>query len=264
MKLNVWTVLLLLTLFGSTNCMAQVVPPLQVVRLASDEWCPYVCVENGRISGGFFVEVVQQAMRPAGYRIEPVLLPFTRAVNETISGHIDGLFSPSLDPRIIKSNPLFYSRSCFYTLKNQHWTYRGIDSLAAISLGVIHDYDYDDATLDAYIEKNHRNKALIDRAYGEFAGLGNLRKLLAGRFMVLVEDAAVMPALTRQLSAGELIRMAGCMETAAAVTVGFNIADPRSAAWIKALNAGVQQLEASGKLQALRLRYNIPLIKPVS
>lgn len=37
-----------------------------LVRLASDEWCPYVCERHGRVQGGYVVDVTARPWpRPA-------------------------------------------------------------------------------------------------------------------------------------------------------------------------------------------------------
>lgn len=198
------------------------------------------------------------ALQLSGYKVETVLMPFTRAINETRAGAVQGVVVGPRDKRLKPASPLIYSRSCFYARRDQAWTYQGIDSLNAMTLGVISDYYYDYGVLDDYIDKHRNNKKLIDPAYGEFAGVVNLKKLLAGRFAALVEDEAVMDLMVRKQHTGDQVRQVGCLEGLVPVTVGFGVDDPRSDELIKALNAGMQQLAASGKLAALRQRYQIP------
>ncbi len=256
---------LILPIMAGALCYAQTtIParPSQVLKLASDDWCPYVCVENGHIASGFLVDLASEAMGISGYKVEPTLLPFTRAINETASGDIQGVLSPPYDARLRISPAIIYTRSCFYTLNNQNWTYRGLSTLQNVTLGVIPDYNYDDSIFDAYVEKNKHNAALIDMAYGEFAVINNLKKLMASRFTAMVEDEAVIALMARKLNVENKIRQAGCLDTPISITIGFSKADPRSDEWLKALVSGIQQMESSGKIQALRAHYQIPIYNP--
>lgn len=151
-----------------------------------------------------------------------------------------------------------YSRACFYTRAGETWTYQGLASLEKHRLGVIEDYGYDDGVMDAYIAKNQQQADLIERNYGDSAGIANLQKLLLGRYPVLLEHEAVLPKLSKQLKATLRIRQAGCLEQALPLTIGFAKSDPRNEAWINALDQGLHQLEATGEIKTLRLRYEIP------
>ncbi len=250
------TLILLLTNLSCHFACAQT-----TVRIASDDWCPYVCAENGQITGGFLVDVVTQAMQLRGIRVDSVLVPFSRAMNETANGNIQAIYSPPADPRLILSVPVIYARSCFYTLPDEPWTYRDLGSLNNTTLGAIADYNYDDSLLDDYIQRNRNNPQLVDMAYGEFAGMNNIKKLLAKRFTVMVEDEAVITVLIQKLQRNNdsklALKQAGCLDNPIAVTIGFSRNDLHSDDWVKALNAGLRQLESSGRLAMLQRRYQI-------
>lgn len=246
-------------LSGVAGCArAEGVPQPALVRIASDEWCPYVCVDKGVISGGFLVDAATMALQLEGYQVELVLMPFTRATSEVRSGNVQGVVaSPQHDKRMKPANPIVFSRSCFYTRTGQSWVYQNVDSLKGIALGVIADYHYDYAAIDDYIDRHRGNKTQIDQAYGEFAGVVNLKKLVAGRFDALVEDQSVLSELLRKQMVDDKVREAGCADSQVPVTVEFSADDPHSDELVRALNAGLQQLGASGKLAALRQHYQI-------
>lgn len=242
-------------LSGSAPLLAQ-----GVVRLASDEWCPYVCASKGRVQGGFVVDVTSRALGASGLRVEPVLLPLSRAMRQTQSGAIDGVFAPPHDARLRTGPVLGYSRACFFTAATSAWTYRGLWSLKGARLGVIGDYDYDNGPMDEYIVANGANRRMIDFSYGANAGATNLRKLLGGRFGVLLEHELVMNLLISERGAQGRLRNAGCLEQPFALRVGFSPQHKHSAAWVAALGQGVQQLEKSGELALLRERYGVTTI----
>lgn len=229
----------------------------ETLRLASDDWCPFVCAENGKLTGGYLVEATEMAMSAAVYQVVPTLPPLKRAMSEASHGRIEGVYAPPIDSRLSMSDPLAYSRACFYTHDSMTWTYDGLDSLRNVTVGVIDDYGYDDGPMDAYIRNNQKNQAKIEVARGEDAGTHNLQKLIAGRFPVLLEHEAVASRLIKSDSPNNHIRQAGCLEQALPLTVGFAKEDPRSALWIRALRDGLQKIDANGKLATLRHRYHI-------
>lgn len=233
-----------------------------VLRLASDDWCPYICAEKNEIKNGFLVDLTAKAMASEGYKVEALLRPLNRAMLETTNDKLEGVYAPPIDQRLRQSAPLAYSRACFYTRAGDSWTYRGMAAMKQRTIGVIEDYGYDDGPMDAYIAKYHQHPALIELAYGDTAGIKNLQKLLNGRFHVLLEHEAVLEQLSKQADASARIRQAGCLEHALPLTIGFSKQDPRSESWVRALQRGVQKLEASGELKALRQHYKLPATSP--
>ncbi|MES2049145.1 MAG: transporter substrate-binding domain-containing protein [Pseudomonadota bacterium] len=232
------------------------------LRLASDDWCPYICSEDGKITGGFLVDVTARAMALSGYQVDAVLRPLNRAILETVHGNIQGVYAPPLDQRLRLSAVIAYSRACFYTRIENSWTYHGLASLAKHKLGVIEDYGYDDGPMDAYIARYQQHADLIERNFGDSAGTANLQKLLMGRYPVILEHEAVLLKLSKQQNATQRIRQAGCLEQMLPLTIGFAKNDARNEAWIHALDQGLHQLDASGEIKALRLRYEIPSPNP--
>lgn len=227
------------------------------VKLASDDWCPFVCVQNGKIHGGFLVDVSIKAMALSGYQVEPELRPLTRAIHETIHNTIAGVYAPPFDPELRLSEPITYSRACFYSRLDGVWHYKNLDSLREQTIGVIADYGYDNDEMDAYIAKNVQNKSLIELAYGDMAGTNNLHKLIKGRYRVLLEHEAVMEHLSQRLKLRNQIKQVGCLEHTLPLTIGFSKQSQHADAWIRALNDGISRLEASGELNLLRRQYGI-------
>lgn len=233
-----------------------------VLRLASDDWCPYICAEKTDIKNGFLVDLTARAMASEGYKVEPLLRPLNRALLEAANGNIQGVYAPPIDQRLRQSAPLAYSRACFYTRVGDNWSYQGMATMKQRTIGIIEDYGYDDGPMDAYIAKYHQHPALIELAYGETAGINNLQKLLKGRFHVMLEHEAVLEKLSKQLDISARIRQAGCLERALPLTIGFSKQDAHSEAWVRALQRGLQKLEASGELKALRQHYKLPSTPP--
>ncbi|MBJ7313078.1 hypothetical protein ACFOLJ_30095 [Rugamonas sp. CCM 8940] len=246
-----------LVLWLALPSLVAAAPLAGTVRLASDDWCPFICASHGQINGGYLVDLTRQALAPSGLQVASLLLPLNRAVSETAAGAIEGVYAPSTDPRLQLSVPLAYSRACFYTLAGVAWRYRGGESLHALRVGVIADYGYDDGEMDAYIAQHRDSSASLAFAFGDAAGLTNLQKLLRGRFPVWLEHEAVARQLVAKLGAASRIRQAGCLAQALPLTIGFAAHDARAGQWLQALADGLRSLSASGQLAALRARYHL-------
>lgn len=227
------------------------------VRLASDDWCPFVCVQNGKIQNGFLVEVSIKAMALSGYQVEPELRPLTRAIHETVHRVIEGVYAPPLDQELRLSLAITYSRACFYARVDGTWQYKNKESLKEQTIGVIANYGYDDGEMDAYIAKNVQQTSLIELAHGDTAGTSNLHKLLKGRYHALLEHEAVMEHLSQRLNLRNQIKQVGCLEHALPLTIGFSKHHEHAEEWIRALNNGIARLETSGELNLLRRQYGI-------
>lgn len=232
-------------------------PAGEALRLASDDWCPFVCAAAGKPIDGYLVETTARALQLGGYSGVAVLMPLNRAMLAAQSGAIQGVYAPPIDQRLRLSVPVYQSRACFYSLGGEQWTYGGVATLGGKVVGIIDDYGYDNGAMDAYIAQHRGRRDRLEIAYGDAAGAQNLHKLLRGRFGLVLEHEAVMARLLVREHAAARVRQAGCLEQPLPLTVGFAVTDPRSAAWSAALAEGLRQMEASGERQALLQRYGL-------
>ncbi len=240
--------------------VASAAAPPTVVKLASDDWCPYICTAERRIVGGLLVDLTEQIMATSGYRQEPVLLPLNRAVAMTESGALDGVYAPAADQRLSPSEPLLFSRACFYTRADSTWKYTGMDSLRTLRVGAIKDYGYDGGPFDDYLAAAGKRAAgNLELNVGVNASETNIRKMLRGRYPVAIEHEAVMNYLMHIQTAvpHEPIRQAGCLDKKLALVIGIGKNNPAAPELLRAVNDGVKSMRASGALQRLKKRYGI-------
>ncbi|MBA5606752.1 transporter substrate-binding domain-containing protein [Duganella sp. FT3S] len=256
MRCLMWTQAGALALALTYMAPARAAPPL---RIASDDWCPYICVgSDGRtITSGFLVDATARALELAGLPVEPQLMPLNRALALTLGGQMDGLYAPAIDKRLIMSTPLIRSRACFYTRSVSSWHYQGLASLAQQQLGVIADYGYDDGPMDAYLARERRNHERVEFNYGEDAGVKNIRKLLYGRYDVVLEHETVMHHLLAQLGEQAFVRQRGCLENYLPLVVGFSARRAGARGIAAKLDAGLAQMKMSGDYARLLQRYEI-------
>jgi polar amino acid transport system substrate-binding protein len=245
--------------FLATLALAPCAKSDEALRIASDDWCPFVCAVQGKITSGYLVDLTAQAMSLSGHQVEPVLMPLNRAIVQTAVRKIEGVYAPPFDEKLRLSAPIAYSRACFYSLQKDAWRYKDIASLQGKIVVVIDEYGYDDGPMDDYIAHNRTSiTTRLDFSYGESAGVTNVQKLLNGRYPLALEHEAVMTRLLKQLHAELQVNNVGCLERALPLTIGFSKADGRSAQWIAQLAEGVQKLNTAGRLKDLQARYGIP------
>ncbi|POZ61889.1 substrate-binding periplasmic protein [Chromobacterium alticapitis] len=228
-----------------------------VVTLASDDWCPFICSGPGGIDGGFLVELAQQALATQRYRVDSKLMPLSRAMAMSESGELDGVYAPPVDDTLLQSKPLAYSRACFYTPKQSHWRYAGLSSLRGLKIGAIVDYGYDGGEFDRLLAAKGHGGLTLDFNTGEKAGNKNLRKLLLGRYPVLLEHEAVMAHIESAVPGGGQVREAGCLERPLPLVIGFGRHGESGVEMARALDAGMARLSASGQLEKLKRKYRI-------
>ncbi|MBV8658753.1 MAG: transporter substrate-binding domain-containing protein [Burkholderiales bacterium] len=231
------------------------------VQIASDDWCPFVCIakHSAEINGGFLVELTSKALALSGVEVQPQLMPLNRAMELTLSGRIDGIYAPAIDPRLRMTNPLFSSRACFYTRRSSTWRYSGIASISTLPLGAIADYGYDDGPMDAFLASQKPGSSQVEFNVGEQAGQTNLTKLLKGRYGVMLEHEAVMTYLLKMSGNTANVRQAGCLEKALPLVIGFSSKQASDADLPGRVDQGIAQLKASGEYTRLMRLYNIPV-----
>ncbi|TDR76625.1 transporter substrate-binding domain-containing protein [Paludibacterium purpuratum] len=244
-------------LVGTLCAAALAAPSARVVKIASDDWCPYICADHNKIVGGFLVDLTEQALALQQYELKSVFLPLNRAMIMAEEGLIDGVYAPALDNRLRLSKPMAYSRACFYTLKDNEWQYHDLKSLHDVTIGVIADYGYDGGPFDRLLAAPTSHGVLFDFNKGQTAGETNLSKLLTKRYPVMLEHQAVMDHLTDRLGVSSQIRKAGCLEQPLMLVIGIAKRNPAASNLIRAIDTGLDQLKASGQLDPLKKKYRL-------
>ena len=238
----------------SLTCVAA--PP---VHIGSDDWCPYICAASKakQPPTGFLVDITHDALAANGYQAVPELLPLNRAMTLTLSGKLDGIYAPEIDPRLRMTQPIIQSRACFYTLQDSHWRYGGIDSIQGRSLGVIADYGYDAGPMDAYLGTRKPGASNVDFNVGDNAGAVNVQKLLGRRYEIVLEHQTVMAHLLKQLGATAGVREAGCLDTPLPLVIGFSATRPDVDQLVRSIDEGVKRMKSNGEFDRLRQTYSV-------
>jgi len=131
----------------------------------------------------------------------------------------------------------------------------GVNSLSGLNLGVIQDYAYDD-DIDEYIEVNGNRGQKVQVATGDNALEISVRKLLAGRIDVFIEDRTVFLAYINKIGKEDEVRFAGALE-GVEVFVSFCPTNPKSEVYAEILSDGIAGFRESGELDRILEKYGL-------
>lgn len=229
--------------------------PAERLLLVSDEWCPYACKPDSD-HPGYMVELARAVFEPLGYRVEYLLMPFTRAEQEVVAGRADGFVGVLKLPKRAKhafpSETQGLARVCFYTRQDDAWRYAGPASLKGRRIGVVSGYSYGDEVDGALKQAG----SAVDAVSGNTGLRQNLVKLKPDRIDTVVEYDAVL-AWTTSDAVSAAPRAAGCAAAADALYIAFSPALPHSPELAKRLSDGTAAMRKDGRLDAILARYGL-------
>ncbi|GLX78380.1 hypothetical protein tinsulaeT_17200 [Thalassotalea insulae] len=228
------------------------------LKLASDEWCPFICIQGKQISHGFLVDASKDILKHANVNLTSLLLPLNRAMILAEQGKIDGIYAPTISDRFINSMPLTYSRACFFVNRQNKWRYTDIKDLSPVTVNVVDDYGYDGGPFDAFLSNAKKSKAanIIFRT-GDIAAKTNVQLLLKQRIEILLEHEAVMSHLLTERNETHQIRKAGCLKHALPLVIGISNSHPNAKELIQTFNVGLTKLIESGRFTQLMETYHL-------
>jgi polar amino acid transport system substrate-binding protein len=230
----------------------------ETIVLASDYWCPYICdpIKTGR--AGISVDIARAIFEEAGHTVSFMPVNWKRAIDETRSGGFDAIVDATRDDApdfVYPVEPINDQTTCFFTSRSSHWTYKNIESLKNVSLGVIAGYHYS-SELDDYVLRN-RNTGRVAIMHGDNALSRNVRRVRLGMIDVLAEDPLVLGWLLRTQGEGAALRMAGCLDERTPLFIAFSPANPHSQEYARIFSEGVRRLRQSGGLEHIRKQYGV-------
>jgi polar amino acid transport system substrate-binding protein len=207
------------------------------------------------------VELAEEALTRAGYRVQFKVTPWTRALGDMDSGAANavvGIYFAQARQRkyVVPAEDLGVSANAIYVAAGSSWKYSRPASLESMVLATIADYDYGE--LNAYIAQALKeNSPRVQVMFGNGALEKNLKKLVAGRVTALVEDRVVVAYVARRMGFLGRIRSAGDVNPENPAGVAFSPRDPRAAEYARALSEGIEKLRASGELRKVLQRYGV-------
>jgi polar amino acid transport system substrate-binding protein len=119
-------------------------------------------------------------------------------------------------------------------------------------LEIIADYDYGE--LNSYLKNHTPNISVLS---GNQALEKKIRKLLANRVTVVVEDEIVLNYTTRKMGISNKIKIAGTITPQNKVGITFSPKNLKSAEYARILSEGIQKLRKSGELKKILDKYYV-------
>ena len=191
-----------------------------VIELRADPWCPFNCTP-GSAAPGFMVELAHEALAPFGHEVRYAQLNWSRSLVKVRSGEITR-----------------------------------ISELAGLRLGATRDYDYYTTEVLAQIAARSPEPGEIQLLSGNDALARNLRKLLAGRIDVMVEEhSALLYQLQQQGLQDQVVLLPHAQSSP--LHIGFSPRHPRPAFYVRQMEQGLATLRRSGRYRAILARYGL-------
>jgi len=241
------------TLLPATSARAE------VIKLSADAYYPF----NGDPSSehpGYMIEMARAILEPLGHKVEYSVMPWARAIREAQAGKIDGVVAAGkgeVPTFVFPDEPQGILRDAIFTLKENGWRYKGVESLQSLSLGYISDYSYG-PTFDAYIAAHKGEKERLHANTGDGALLQNVEMLRRGRITGVFSNPEVFYAtLMKEHLPADAFRLAVVGPDPDPAYIAFSPKSPKAAYYAKAISDGTRKLRESGELRNILAHYGI-------
>lgn len=182
-----------------------------------------------------------------------------RSIAETRTGRysaIVGAITEEAPDFIYPSEPLGMSSDGFAVREGTKFHYAGQASFDGLTIGVIRGYDYQD-NVDAYVKAYHSDRSRVQLTAGDNALEQNLKKLVAGRIDVVIDDENVLRLAIQELGLSDRLEIAANDVAPEPAHIAFSPADAKATEYAKMLAEGVVELRASGRLAEILGRYGL-------
>jgi polar amino acid transport system substrate-binding protein len=218
----------------------------RVLTVAGDPWGPYLDPGHHRL--GLSAELVREAFRTQGYRVEFKIIDWLKAQEMASRGEVilmNAWYTPDRASAFFVSDPYLRSRGVFLARRGSGFKYRGIESLKGLRVGRMRGYAYDPEFIKVYIP--YDGVSFIDLA----------RKVASRRIDLVPEDQLVAlwelkkkePLLLDKLQVVE-----GPLKETTVHLMASRVM-PDGEETIRAFNRGLKELKRSGQYRAILAAY---------
>jgi polar amino acid transport system substrate-binding protein len=222
------------------------------ITVQGDPWCPYTC-DTTSSAPGFLVEIAKTALEAKGHKVTYTSKPWSRTLAEAREGKVTAAVGagPGDIEGLVPTVNLISTSWCFYVRKGDSWSFKGIDSFKGKTLGVTQDYTYN-TELDKYIAAGKN----LEASTGDDALKTSLKKLLAKRSDIVLDDGNVLAYTTKQMGKSNELQEAGCTPPSDAY-IAFTAKNPKAKDYVKIVNDAFEGMRKDGKLTVLMAKYGI-------
>ena len=228
-----------------------------VITIRADSWCPFTCEPDSE-TPGYLIEIAQRVFEQAGHHVDYQFMPWPRAVSAVEAGEFTAIAGGGVadTPGFVLTKPMGDVTTTLAVRKGERFNYTGPDSLAGHRLGAVTGVISWGGGIDEYIVEHQNDPNRIDLTGGEDPYAANLRKLIVGRVDAVVDVAAVLSWLARNMGVRDQIEFIPVLREPD-VFIAFSPANKKSVQYAAILDKGVEQLRATGELQDILDRYGL-------
>lgn len=225
------------------------------ITIVADEWPPY----NGKPNStepGYGIEIAKHVFEATGHVVIYKVMPWRRSIIESRRGNYNAIIGAVKEESpdfIFPEEEFGVSTIAFFAKKGSTWEYKGLESLLTVKIGLISDYSYS-AELDEFF---NANKNIVQYVYGVDAFEKNIRKLLLGRFDVLVADPNVLFHKAKKMGVSHQIVEVGNTNIADNLYIAFSPKIAKSIEYAEIFTKGLRKLKDSGELEKILAKYGL-------
>lgn len=225
------------------------------ITIVADQWSPY-CGVPDTAKPGYGIEIAQLAFKNAGHTVKYINMPWNRAITATRKGNynaIIGAYKEEAPDFVFPEEEFGVTNNCFYVKNGNSWKFKDLQSLQNLRVGLVEDYSYGEE-LDRYFKEH---KESVQYARGEDPSETNIRKLLAGRFDVFIEDENVVLEKIEKMGVADKVINAGETGVKGKIYIAFSPNFAKSKEYADIFTKGIKTLEESGELKKILDKYGL-------
>lgn len=211
------------------------------ITAVGDPWPPFV--DPNQANKGIISEIATAAYATQGYELEITFVPWARAISGVKNATFDIILGTWLTEErtkfLIFSDPYLNNSLKFIKKKGSKFEYSDLKSLTGKSIGVVRGYGYGDTFSSADNFKRPEANYFI----------GNIKKLIAGRIDLTLEDEIVAKAIIakEQPELLDKIEFSKTAYSTNALHITSGLANPRHKEFIEAFNKGLIEIRKNGE-----------------
>lgn len=227
---------------------------------AADPWCPFNC-EKKEKAEGFIVDIARSIFGQAGFSVEYKVMPWTRAIVETKTGSLDGIFSaPKSDETeglLFPQEPVGVMRNALFKKRGASWHYTGPASLSRITIGIVQSYVFPGEIGTYLAARSAEHDPNLKPIAGPEAGPNNILRFALGHVDAIAEDVSVVAYERAKQHIAEDFEIETMIGEPVPVYIAFSRRNGDAEKLAAILDEGVRRLRASGELAAILAKYGV-------
>ena len=226
------------------------------IVLVSDLWCPYICkAEDNR--PGIIIEIVQEAFKKENLKVRFLEENWARSIHLVKTGEMNalaGAYKSDAPDFIFPESSIFESQMCFFTNKDDQWSFKKNVDLQQRTLLTINGYSYGEK-FDVFL--NSQNNFINYKISGkENIAKRQYNMLLQKRVDTVLADKNVFSYNQNKANKMSHFKNAGCLPKQK-VYIAFSPKLKESKGYAKLLDLGIQKLQNENKIKSILKKYDL-------